>query len=118
MRILVAEDNYILAKILADHLTAKGHKVVQSYEGGLAARFCQQKEFDALVIDLVMPDLSGIDVLEELHRQNRMPRAIVITGFSEMLEELSTRLEAVGVKAVIQKPFSFSDVDDALSRLH
>lgn len=83
MRILVAEDNHILAKILADHLTAKGHKVVQSYEGGLAARFCQQKEFDALVIDLVMPDLSGIDVLEELHRQNRMPRAIVITGFHE-----------------------------------
>jgi DNA-binding response OmpR family regulator len=118
MRILVVEDNYILAKILADHLAAQGHNVVQSYEGGLAARFCQQKEFDALVIDLVMPELNGIDVLEQLHRQKRMPRAIVITGFPEMLEELSTRLEAVGVETVIQKPFSFSDVDDALSRLH
>jgi len=118
MRILVVEDNYILATILADHLAAQGHKVVQSYEGALAARFCQQRDFDALVIDLVMPELNGIDVLERLHRQNRMPRAIVITGFPEMLEELSTRLAAVGVEAVIHKPFSFSDVDDALSRLH
>jgi hypothetical protein len=47
-----------------------------------------------------------------------MPRAIVITGFPELLDEVSPRLKAVGVQAVIQKPFSFSEVDDALARLH
>jgi DNA-binding response OmpR family regulator len=118
MKILLAEDNHILAKILADHLAARGHRVVPTYEGRLATLFCQQEDFDAIVIDLIMPDLNGIDVLEQLHRQHRMPPAIVITGFPELLEELATRLSAVGVEAVIQKPLAFSQVDDALSRIH
>jgi DNA-binding response OmpR family regulator len=118
MRILVAEDNHILAKILADHLAVRGHDVVPVYNGQLASIFCQQRHFDAIVVDLVMPDVYGIDILEELHAKNRMPRAIVITGFPELLEEVSPRLAAVGVDAVIQKPFSFSEVDEALERLH
>ena len=119
MRILVADDNHILTTILSDHLMARGHSIVPAYEGRLASILCRQQEFDAIVIDLVLPDVNGIDVLEQLHREEQMPRqAIVITGFSELLEELSPRLAAVGVDAVIQKPFSFSEVDDALARLH
>jgi len=117
LRILVAEDNHILATILADHLVARGHDVVPAYGGRLASIFCRQRDFDAIVIDLVMPDVYGVDVLEELHAQHRMPRSIVITGFPELLEEVSPRLQAVGVDAVIQKPFSFTDVDAALKRL-
>ena len=118
MRILIAEDNHILAKILADHLAERGHRVVPAYDGRLAAVFCEQRDFDVIVIDLVLPDLTGIDVLEQLQRRDRLPRAIVITGFPELLGELSARLAAVGVEAIIQKPFSFSEVDDALARLH
>lgn len=118
MRILVAEDNHILAKILADHLAARGHDVVPVFDGRLASIFCRKRVFDAIVIDLVMPDVYGVDVLEELHAEHRMPHAIVITGFPELLEEVSARLSAVGVDAVIRKPFAFSEVDDALARLH
>jgi len=118
VRILVVEDNHILAKILADHLAAQGHDVVPAFEGRLASIFCRQRDFDAIVIDLVMPDVYGVDVLEALHAEHRMPQAIVITGFPELLEEVSPRLEAIGVQAVIAKPFSFSEVDDALARLH
>ena len=118
MRILVAEDNHILGKILADHLAARGHDVVPVHEGRLASIFCRERHFDVIVVDLVMPDVYGIDVLEDLHAQNCMPHAIVITGFPELLEEMSARLAAVGVDAVVQKPFSFSVIDDALERLH
>jgi len=118
LRILVAEDNHILATILADHLVARGHDVVPAYGGRLASIFCRQRDFDAIVIDLVMPDVYGVDVLEELHEQHRMPKAIVITGFPELLEEVSLRLAAIGVEAVIHKPFSFTEVDDALARFH
>ncbi|WP_058556746.1 response regulator [Thiohalocapsa sp. ML1] len=118
MRILVAEDNHILATILADYLIGRGHEVVAAYDGRLAAVFCRQREFDAVVIDLVMPDVYGVDVLEELHAQQRMPHAIVISGFPELVDEMAPRLAAVGVDAVILKPFSFSEVDEALARLH
>ncbi|TVQ88115.1 MAG: response regulator [Chromatiaceae bacterium] len=51
MRILVADDNHILATILADHLTAHGHEALPAYDGRLAAAFCPQRDFDAIVID-------------------------------------------------------------------
>jgi DNA-binding response OmpR family regulator len=117
MRILVAEDNHILAMILADHLIARGHEAVPVYNGRLATVFCQQRDFDAIVIDLLMPDTYGVDVLEQLHARDRMPRAIVITGVPELLDEVSPRLAAIGVDSVLQKPFLFEDVDQALARL-
>jgi DNA-binding response OmpR family regulator len=65
---------------------------------------------------LARPDLDGVDVLEQLHGKGRMPRAIVITGFPELLDVVSPRLAACGVDAVIPKPFSFSEVDESLAR--
>jgi DNA-binding response OmpR family regulator len=118
MRILIAEDNHILATILADHLAARGHEVVPAFDGHLASVFCRRREFDAIVIDLVMPDVNGVDVLEALHEEHRMPPAIVITGFPELLDEVAQRLAAIGVETVLYKPFSFSEIDDALTRLH
>lgn len=117
MRILVADDNHILATILADHLTAHGHEALPAYDGRLAAAFCPQRDFDAIVIDLLMPDTNGIDILEQLHARDRMPQVIVITGAAELLDELSPRLAAIGVAAVIRKPFLFAEVDAALARL-
>jgi len=87
MRILVVEDNHILARILADYLSERGHRVVPAYEGGLGTIFSERQDFDVILIDLVL------------------------------LDELSTRLEALGVDAVLRKPFSFHEIDDALARL-
>lgn len=118
MKILVLDDNHILAKILSDHLAERGHEVVAAFDGKLGALFCKRADFDVIVIDLVMPELSGIDLLERLRKKNRSTRAIIITGFPELLEEGSARLEALDVEAVIEKPFSFSEVDAAVERHH
>ncbi len=116
MKILVAESNHILATVLADHLVAGGHQAMPAYEGRLATIFCQKQDFDAIVIEFLMPDIYGIDVLEQLHAQGRMPRPIIITGFPELLEEVTPRLAAVGADTVIFKPFIFAEVDAALAR--
>ena len=118
MKILVVDDNHLLSMILADHLRERGHRVVPAYNGELALAFCNQTDYDWLVIDLVLPELGGIDVLERLREENQTFRAIIITGFPELLEKESPRLEALGVEAVIQKPFSFSDVHEVVERCH
>jgi two-component system OmpR family response regulator len=117
MRILVAEDNHSLAKALADHLVDRGHEVLPVYDGRLAAIFCQQRDFDAIVIDCAMPEIQGVEVLEQLHARSRMPPAIVITGCPELMDELSPRLAALGVDTVIHKPFQLTELDAALIRL-
>ena len=116
MKILVVDDNRLLAMVLADHLRERGHRALPAFDGKLALAFCEQTTYDWLVLDLVLPDLGGIDVLERLRQKSQTIRVIIITGFPEVLEKESRRLEALGVEAVIEKPFSFSDVDDVVER--
>lgn len=90
----------------------------RSHDRRLASIIFRQRDCDAVVMDSVLPDVDGVDTLGELHRQHRMPRATVIAGFPELLDEISPRLATVGVDTMIQNPLEFSEVDDALARLH
>jgi DNA-binding response OmpR family regulator len=112
MRILVVDDNRLLATILADHLSARGHQVVAAFDGHLAEVFCARDTFDLLVIDMVLPNVDGVDLLQRLRETNHSCHAIIITGFPELASEETERLKSLNVAAVLQKPFSFSDVDD------
>ncbi|MFP4061667.1 MAG: response regulator [Halochromatium sp.] len=114
MKILVAEDNHILANSLVEHLRLRGHKVAAAYDGRVAAICCRRQDFDAIVIDFLMPDIYGIDVLEQLHAQRQMPQAILMSGFPELLDEIAPRLAAIGVETVMQKPFLFTELEEAL----
>ncbi|MEA1049870.1 response regulator [Lamprobacter modestohalophilus] len=111
MRILVVDDNRLLATILADHLISRGHEAVAAFDGHLAEIFCDRDGYDLLVIDMVLPEIDGVDLLERLRRKHHHCSAIVITGFSELHEREAERLKHLDVAAVLEKPFSFSEVD-------
>jgi DNA-binding response OmpR family regulator len=117
MKILVVDDNRLLATILADHLAARGHEVVAAFDGKLAEVFCERDRYDLLVIDMVLPRVDGADLLQRLREKHHACRAVVITGFPELASEEAQRLESLGVEAVLQKPFSFAEVDDLVARL-
>jgi len=116
MKILVIDDNRLLATILADHLEARGHEVCAAFDGHLAEVFCDRNLYDLLILDLVLPKVDGVDLLQRLRDKNHLCRVVIITGFPELATEELTRLEALNVAAVIQKPFSFSEVDDVVQR--
>ncbi|NNJ97263.1 MAG: response regulator [Gammaproteobacteria bacterium] len=112
MRILVLDDDYILTMILADHLAERGHRVVPAFDGHLGQIFCEQKSFDLVLINFVLPRHNGIEVMERLRQKSRSTRAIMITGSTELLAEESERMVALDVEAVVEKPFSFSEIDE------
>lgn len=114
MRILVLDDDPILTMVLADHLAERGHSVVPAYDGHLGLLFAERKDFDVIVVDFVLPRLNGIEVLEKLRQKNHSTRAIMITGFPELLKEESSRLADLDLDAVLEKPFSFSELDELI----
>jgi DNA-binding response OmpR family regulator len=117
MKVLIVDDNRLLATILADHLIAQGHEAVAAFDGRLAEIFCDRDHYDLIVLDMVLPELDGVDLLERLRHKRQHCRVIIITGFSELHEQERAHLESLGVAAVLEKPFSFADVDAILERI-
>ena len=116
MKILVVDDNRLLATILADHLIERGHQAVATFDGRLAEIFCDRDAYDLVVMDMVLPERDGMEVLERLREKQHRFGALVITGFPELREKESERLARLDVTAVLEKPFSFADVDTLIER--
>ncbi len=103
MRVLIADDNSDLAESLASLLENRGANTVVVRDGTAALEAAEANAFDAAVIDLKMPNRSGVDVLERLQRQGRTERLVAVTGYerTEQLEQVA-KLESV---PILQKPF-------------
>ena len=116
MRILVLDGDHILTMVLADHLAERGHRVVPAFDGHLGKIFCEQKNFDLVLIHFVLPKYNGIEIVERLRQKSQRTRAIMIKGSSDLPVEESERIAALNVEAVIEKPFAFSEIDELVDK--
>jgi two-component system, chemotaxis family, chemotaxis protein CheY len=104
MKILLVEDDELIAKILAHHLAETGHQVVFSQSGETAFDLFVGHEIDLIISDIMMPHNSGITAIKKIQSlpDNNTP-VIIISGIENSDHYLANR----GVKyyAFIQKPF-------------
>ena len=116
MNILILDDNPIMTMVLSDHFADRGHSVIPAYDPNLGLLFGKRKYFDVVILDFVMPGLNGIDVLQLMRKKNKSTRAIIITGFPELLQQEEDRLKELDVEAVVEKPFDFSELDELVEK--
>ncbi len=108
MDLLVIEDDAVLGKALCKGLEEAGYacKWVRNGAKGLEAAFSQQ--FDALVLDLMLPDLSGIEVLNQLRASEILTPVVVLTALGSVDERVQG-LNA-GADDYLVKPFAFAEL--------
>ena len=106
-RILIAEDNPALAGVIRFNLEQAGYSVTAVPDGLQAWQLLQQQEFDAVITDQQMPQLTGVELCERLRADgaNKHVPVILLTakGMELDLADLKTRL---GISAALPKPFS------------
>ena len=104
MKLLVVDDEKAMADAIADNLEFEGFQVTRAY-GGQAALDALLAEKHALVIlDVMMPDLDGFEVLEKLRRANDQTPVIFLTARSAEVDKL--RGLGLGADDYVVKPFS------------
>ena len=81
MKILLADDERAIAITLADDLKREGHTVRVANDGGEARAALAEDTFDALVTDIRMPVVSGIELLEDIRARDLDTEVIIITGY-------------------------------------
>jgi len=88
--ILLVEDNPITRKMLRFALEAEGYDVVDAADGRAALEMSATRRPDLLVLDYVLPDMDGLQLLAEVRRQTTVPElpAIIVTGLLSRLEAL------------------------------
>jgi two-component system, OmpR family, response regulator CpxR len=110
MRILVIEDDPDLCGAIVDLFRDAGYQVEAELDGLRGLARLRKGIFDLLVLDIVLPGRSGLEILSDLRRQSRLP-VIVVTGMAETCN-LVKGLE-LGADDYVAKPF---DADELLAR--
>jgi two-component system sensor histidine kinase RpfC len=115
--ILVAEDNPINQKVIQQMLVSVGHSVTVVENGDAMLDRLDDDEFDLILVDLNMPELSGMDAVK-LHRMavgDDHPPFVALTA--DATDETRQTCIDIGFAAYITKPFDMQDVLDVVDRL-
>lgn len=112
MRILLIEDNRDLGEAVEQRLKRSGHSVDWVRDGKSALAFCESEPFDALVLDLMLPERDGISVIEELRNAGSDVPILVVTARSEIDDRVS--LLDMGADDYLVKPFDLRELEARL----
>ena len=108
MRVLVAEDDVKMAGLLKRGLEEEGYAVDVAMTGAEAVWAGTENPYDAILLDVMLPDLDGLDVCRRLRTQNRWAPVIMLTA-RDAVPDRVVGLDA-GADDYMTKPFSFSEL--------
>lgn len=104
-RILIVEDEVRLREILCDYFRSKGENPVEACDGLQALSLIEEEEFDAVLLDIMMPGMDGLSLCRAVRRNNDIP-IIFLTALSD--EEDKLLGYELGADDYVTKPFSMS----------
>lgn len=109
LTVLVVDDEVALGQLISDHLRAAGFVVERAQDGRAALAAVAKLAPDAMLIDLQMPGLSGLEVVEKLARDRCLPPTIVMSAFGSY--EVALDALRLGAVDFLSKPFRLAEAE-------
>jgi DNA-binding NtrC family response regulator len=110
--VLLVDDEVDFVEVLAERLEARGLHVVKAHDGRSAVRAAEGKVFDAIVLDMAMPGMDGLETLESLLKVNPDLQVILLTGRAT-LEQAATAIR-IGALDLLEKP---ADIETLVAKI-
>ena len=109
IRILVVEDDRALSEVLCEELRGRGHMAVAAESVADGLEQLKQSDFEVGLLDLMLPDGSGIDILRQVSAEDMATEVIVLTGYATV----STAIEAMklGAYDYVTKPARMEELE-------
>ena len=115
LNILVVDDDPDVCEYLQDFLTSEGYSVTVVNDPTRALESLKDDEYHVVVLDLMMPKLNGIDLLEQIRQVDDDIAVIILTGYPS-LETATSSIEH-DISAYIRKPFTINEFREAILRI-
>lgn len=113
--ILIVDDEPDTAEMYAEMLRLSGYRVIKSYGGAAAMGLLSKEGPDAMVLDLMMPDISGIEVLHRIRNNpswQKLP--VIVISAKCMPKDIQDGMEA-GASAYLTKPVTFLELQKTVN---
>ena len=113
-KILIIDDDEIIVELLSDYLTRLGYRPVSAFCGKDGLALFEQGGIQLVLLDLNLPDVDGMDLLQTLTHADRSVPIIMITGAGTI--EKAVEAIKTGAYDFIAKPFELSSLEVIMSR--
>ncbi len=114
IKVLVAEDEQHLGTLLEQFLTSRGHDVTVVRDGATALATLRAESYDVALLDIVMPELDGLEVLRHVRDEPSPPEVIIITGNGTV--ETAIGAMRLGAYDYLSKPYRMAEIDVLVRR--
>ena len=111
-KILVVDDEREVQEIVEEFLTGRGYEVSVASNGEEALRVIEQEKPDVVLLDIVMPGMSGIETMKRIKELNEKTGVIVITAVRD--DKVGRGLMELGAYDYITKPIDFDYLETAV----
>ena len=114
IKVLIAEDEVHLGQILSNFLAGRGYAVTTVTDGRAALEALRAEAFDVALLDIVMPELDGLEVLKQVRADADPPEVIIITGNGTIETAISAM--KLGAYDYMAKPYRMAEIDVLVRR--
>lgn len=117
MKILIADDELRLRKVIALYMTKCGYEIIEAGNGETAVELVKEHKPDAIVLDVMMPGISGIEAAEIIRKLPEFTKTPIILLTANASENDVKKGLAAGADKYITKPFSPKELVETIDLL-
>ena len=111
-RVLLVDDEEKFLEMMAERMRARGMQVTTATSAAEAVRTAEKESFDAIVLDLKMPDMDGIEVLKLLKQKRPDSQIILLTGHATV--EKGIEAMKLGAMDFLEKPADLNELSNKI----
>jgi two-component system response regulator HydG len=112
MKVLIVDDEPEILTIVSKWLTRRGHQAITSSDPQKVLEYVQASEFDFVLLDLIMPGSSGINLISRIRERKPKQRVIVMSVIEDTRVAVLAAQE--GIDSYLTKPIAFEKLDELI----
>lgn len=115
--VMIIEDEADAAELFSEMMRLNGFRVIKMFSSAPAIPLIAQEKPDLILLDIMMPDISGLEVLRYIRREPELSSIpVIILSAKSMPNDIKAGLEA-GASMYLTKPVGFQDLKDAVAEI-
>ncbi|KHE91098.1 MAG: putative histidine kinase protein [Candidatus Scalindua brodae] len=115
LRILIVDDEQNICDLLSEYFSEDGHNVKSVNSGAMAINLLETENFDLVLSDLVMPEVTGYDVINAVRKLDKKPKIGIITGWEN--PHRTEKEEVLKADFIVKKPVNFSELTHCINNV-